>query len=185
MDGSVFGRKCSASSELLKKCLQCWLVSMRKGLYSRPSNQALMKLDLHSVSLMDRGIAAICRLARTLPASHPVLVPRLVSLLRASFRSPLTARPLRFAITSPSSGFEEHLHLPAVEHSARQRDRPWRRFSQPRERTWMKGSCSFCRSYAVLDCLENEFFAGRVHQKCSKQNGDSGRCRSVFRGMPI
>src|SRR6202030_554372 len=71
-------------------------------------------LDLHSVLLMDRGFAAICQLARTLPASHPVLVHRLASLLHASFRPHLTVRPLRFAITSPPSGCEEDFHLPAV-----------------------------------------------------------------------
>src|SRR5436309_14906464 len=74
-------------------------------------------LDLHSVPLMDVGFAAICQLARTLPASHPVLVHRLASLLHAFFRPHLTARPLRFAITSPPSGCEEDLHLQAVDHA--------------------------------------------------------------------
>src|SRR6266850_2170067 len=67
--------------------------------------------------LMDRGFAAICQLARTLPASHPVFVHRLASLLHASFRPHLAVRPLRFAITSPPSGCEEDLHLPAVGHA--------------------------------------------------------------------
>jgi len=66
---------------------------------------------------MDEGFAAICQLARTLPASHPVLVHRLASLLHASFRPHLAARPLRFAITSPPSGCEEDLHLQAVDHA--------------------------------------------------------------------
>src|SRR5438067_5942977 len=66
---------------------------------------------------MDRGFAANCQLARTLPASYPVLVHRLASLLHASFRPHLTVRPLRFAITSPPSGCEEDLHLPAVDHA--------------------------------------------------------------------
>src|SRR5438445_13721628 len=74
-------------------------------------------LDLHSVPLMDRGFAANCQLARTLPASHPVLVHRLASLLHASFRPRLTVRPLRFAITSPPSGCEEDVPLPAVDHA--------------------------------------------------------------------
>src|SRR5437660_12695270 len=74
-------------------------------------------LDLHSVPLMDVGFAAIGQLARTLPASHPVLVHRLASLLHAFFRPHLTARPLRFAITSPPSGCEEDLHLQAVDHA--------------------------------------------------------------------
>jgi len=74
-------------------------------------------LDLHSVSLMDRGFAAMCQFARTLPASHPVLVHRLASLLHASFRPYLAVRPLRFAITSPPSGCEEDLHLQAVDHA--------------------------------------------------------------------
>src|SRR5206468_5857304 len=66
-----------------------------------------------------------CQLARTLPASYPVLVHRLASLLRASFRPRLAAgviSPLRFAITSPPSGCEEDLHLQAVDH-ARHTDR--------------------------------------------------------------
>src|SRR5260370_34053245 len=66
---------------------------------------------------MDRGFAAICPLARTLPASHPVFVHRLASLLHASFRPHLAVRPLRFAITSPPSGCEEDLHLPVVGHA--------------------------------------------------------------------
>jgi hypothetical protein len=66
---------------------------------------------------MDVGFAAIGQLARTLPASHPVLVHRLASLLHASFRPHLAARPLRFAITSPPSGCEEDLHLQAVDHA--------------------------------------------------------------------
>ena len=69
------------------------------------------------MSLTDVGFAAIGQLARTLPASHPVLVHRLVSLLHASFRPYLAARPLRFAITSPPSGCEEDLHLQAVDHA--------------------------------------------------------------------
>ena len=74
-------------------------------------------LDLHSVPLMDVGFAAIGQLARTLPASYPVLVHRLAPLLHASFRPHLPARPLRFAITSPPSGCEEDLHLQAVDHA--------------------------------------------------------------------
>jgi hypothetical protein len=66
-------------------------------------------LDLHSVPLMDWGFAATCQLARTPPASYPVLVHRLASLLRASFRPRLAASvisPLRFAITSRPSRCE-------------------------------------------------------------------------------
>ena len=74
-------------------------------------------LDLHSVPLVDVGFAAIGQLARILPASYPVLVHRLASLLHASFRPHLTVRPLRFAITSPPSGCEEDLHLQAVDHA--------------------------------------------------------------------
>jgi len=48
MDGSVFGRKCSASSELVKNVCSAGLSACEKELYSRPSNQALIKLDLHS-----------------------------------------------------------------------------------------------------------------------------------------
>ena len=74
-------------------------------------------LDLHSVPLMDVGFATSGQLARTLPASYPVLVHRLASLLRASFRPHLTVRPLRFAITSRPSRCEEDLHLLAVDHA--------------------------------------------------------------------
>ena len=81
-------------------------------------------LDLHSMPLMDEGFAAICQLARTLPASHPVLVHRLASLLHASFRPRLTVWPLRFAITSPPSGCEEDLHLQAVDHARHTKKRP-------------------------------------------------------------
>src|SRR5882724_6862316 len=76
--------------------------------------------DLRFASLIDMGIATIGQLARTLPASYPVLVHRLASLLRASFRPRLAAgviSPLRFAITSPPSGCEEDLHLQAVDHA--------------------------------------------------------------------
>src|SRR5690349_25034538 len=69
---------------------------------------------------MDVGFAAIGQLARTLPASYPVLVHRLASLLCASFRPRLAASvisPLRFAITSRPSRCEEDLHLLAVEHA--------------------------------------------------------------------
>jgi hypothetical protein len=63
------------------------------------------------------------QLVRTLPASHPVLVHRLASLLHASFRPHLAARPLRFAITSPPSGCEKDFHLRAVEHARHTRGR--------------------------------------------------------------
>ena len=86
-------------------------------------------LDLHSVPLMDVGFVAICQLARTLPASHPVLVHRLASLLRASFRPHLAVgviSPLRFAVTSRPPRCEEDLHLQAVDHArhAKQSGRP-------------------------------------------------------------
>jgi hypothetical protein len=77
-------------------------------------------LDLHSVPLMDVGFATSGQLARTLPASYPVLVHRLASLLRASFGPRLAASvisPLRFAITSRPSRCEEDLHLLAVDHA--------------------------------------------------------------------
>src|SRR6267378_1398527 len=69
---------------------------------------------------MDWDFAAIGQLVRTLPASYPVLVHRLASLLRASFRPRLAASvisPLRFAITSRPSRCEEDLHLLAIEHA--------------------------------------------------------------------
>jgi hypothetical protein len=56
--------------------------------------------------------------ARPTPyASDPVLVHRLVRLLHASFRPRLTARSLRFATTSPPSGYRGDLHPRAVEHA--------------------------------------------------------------------
>ena len=49
------------------------------------------------------GFAIMGPLARTLPASYLVLVPRLAT------------TPLRFAITSPPSRCEEELHLQAID----------------------------------------------------------------------
>src|SRR4029077_12011288 len=75
--------------------------------------------DLPPVSLMDMGFAVSCPLARH-RSSYPVLVHRLASLLRASFRPRLAASvisPLRFAITSRPSRCEEDLHLQAVDHA--------------------------------------------------------------------
>src|SRR6267378_2740176 len=69
---------------------------------------------------MDWDFAAIGQLVRTLPASYPVLVHRLASLLHASFRPRLAASvisPLRFAITSRPSRSEEDLHLLVVKHA--------------------------------------------------------------------
>ena len=63
-------------------------------------------------------------LARPAPyASDPVLVHRLVRLLRASFRPHLTMTPLRFAMTSPSSGCQKDFHVRAVEHARHTRER--------------------------------------------------------------
>src|SRR2546430_11293620 len=52
--------------------------------------------------------------------NYPVLVHRLASLLRPSFRPRLAAGvilPFRFAITSRPSRCEEDLHLQAVDHA--------------------------------------------------------------------
>ena len=59
-------------------------------------------LDLHSVPLMDVGFAAIGQLARTLPASYPVLVHRLTSFAPRFFQtSPRgSALALRYHVTS-------------------------------------------------------------------------------------
>src|SRR6267142_1300961 len=95
---------------------------------------------------MDRGFAAICQLARTLPASHPVFVHRLASLLHASFRPHLAVRPLRFAITSPPSGCEEDLHLPAVGHARHTKKKgghTGRPFSNREESSARLGATSF------------------------------------------
>src|SRR5664279_3798876 len=73
--------------------------------------------DLPPADLMDVGFAAFRPLARCRRPHHPVLVHRLAPLLHASFRPRLTTTPLRFAIPSPPSGWEEDLHLPAVEHA--------------------------------------------------------------------
>src|SRR6267378_7554546 len=69
---------------------------------------------------MDWDFAAIGQLVRTLPASYPVLVHRLATLLHASFRPRLAASvisPLRFAMTSPPSGCQRDFHPRAVEHA--------------------------------------------------------------------
>src|SRR5713101_3208024 len=76
---------------------------------------------------MDWDFAAIGQLVRTLPASYPVLVHRLASLLRASFRPRLAASvisPLRFAITSRPSRCEEDFHLQAVDHARHTKESP-------------------------------------------------------------
>src|ERR1700730_6116499 len=96
-------------------------------------------LDLPSVPLMDWGFAAHCQLARTLPASYPALVHRLASLLHASFRPHLTARPLRFAITSPPSGCEEDLHLQAVDHARHTKKRARITRAQARRQLYAEG----------------------------------------------
>jgi hypothetical protein len=63
--------------------------------------------------------------ARPAPyASDPVLVHRLVRLLRASFRPRLATTPLRFAITSPPSGCEGDLHPRVIEHARHTKKRP-------------------------------------------------------------
>src|SRR5947208_16670971 len=54
---------------------------------------------------MDVGFAAICQLARTRPASHQVLVHRLASLLRASFRPHLAV-----SVISPLRSLSLHVH---------------------------------------------------------------------------
>ena len=79
--------------------------------------------DLHSALLMDMGFVAICQLARSPPASNPVLVHQLACLLRASFRPRLATRPLRFAITSRPSRCEEDLHLQAIDHARHTNER--------------------------------------------------------------
>jgi len=60
------------------------------------------------------------QLARALPASYPVLVHRLASLLRASFQAPPRGEcyftlALRYHFTSITC--EEDLHLLAIEHA--------------------------------------------------------------------
>ena len=73
--------------------------------------------DLPPADLMDMGFATFCSLARCRRPHHPVLVHRLAPLLHASFRPRLATTPLRFAIPSPPSGWEEDFHLQAVEHA--------------------------------------------------------------------
>ena len=62
-------------------------------------------MHLSAVALMDVGFAAICQLARTPPASHQVLVHRLASLLRASFRPHLAV-----SVISPLRSLSLHVH---------------------------------------------------------------------------
>jgi hypothetical protein len=73
--------------------------------------------DLPPAALMDLGFAVSCPLARCRRPHHPVFVHRLAPLLHAAFRPRLTTTPLRFAIPSPPSGWEEDFHLQAVEHA--------------------------------------------------------------------
>ena len=81
--------------------------------------------DLPPAALMDMGFPVLCPLARCRRPLHPVFVHRLAPLLHASFRPRLAATPLRFAIPSPPSGWEENFHLHAVEHARHtQKSRP-------------------------------------------------------------
>jgi hypothetical protein len=78
--------------------------------------------SLQPVPLMDglRGHLP----ARPAPyASDPVLVHRLVRLLRASFRPSVAGTPLRFAMTSPPSGCQGDFHPRAVEHARHTKQR--------------------------------------------------------------
>ena len=58
------------------------------------------------------------------PASHPVPVRRVATLLCASFRPRLAATPLRFANPSPPSGWVEDSHLQANVHARHTKKRP-------------------------------------------------------------
>src|SRR5208337_895052 len=71
--------------------------------------------DLPPAALVDVGLAAFRPLARCRRPHPPVFVHRLAPLLYASFRPRLATTPLRFAIPSPPSGWEEDFHLQAVE----------------------------------------------------------------------
>src|ERR1019366_695865 len=80
--------------------------------------------NLQPVPLMGYGLRDHLP-ARPAPyASDPVLVHRLVRLLRASFRPRLATTPLRFPSTSPPSGCRGDFHPRAVEHSRHPKDRP-------------------------------------------------------------
>jgi hypothetical protein len=79
------------------------------------------------------------QLARALPASYPVLVHRLASLLRASFQAPPRGEcyftlALRYHFTSITC--EEDLHLLAVEH-ARHTKKNGRRSLSARCQFWV------------------------------------------------
>jgi hypothetical protein len=82
---------------------------------AHPPNLLVQVLD-------SRGLRGHPPARPTWAASYSVLVHRVAVLLRASFRPRLTAKPLRFAIPSSLSDWEEDFHLQAVEH-ARHTDR--------------------------------------------------------------
>src|SRR5918994_6446724 len=66
--------------------------------------------------LMDGGLrCAVPTRPRVRHASYLVLVHQPARLLHASFRPRLTTTPLRFAIPSPPSSWEEDFHLQAVQ----------------------------------------------------------------------
>ena len=73
--------------------------------------------NLQPMRLMNMDFVIICPLVHTRLASYPVLVHRLVLLLRASFRPRLATTPLHFANPSPPSGWAGDLHPQAVNHA--------------------------------------------------------------------
>jgi len=66
----------------------------------------------------------------------PLMLRWPACLLHASFRPRLAATLLRFAITSPPSGYEEDFHLQAVEHA---RSTTGERHCCSQWRSWLRG----------------------------------------------
>jgi hypothetical protein len=113
----------------LRKVLPTWCPEIcRLATSSKNRNNGEMEFVERTESILACSISLFLSLYPSLPGDtqprHGTAKKKSVttcskfkSLFHASFRPYLASRPLRFAITSPSSGCEEDLHLQAVDHS--------------------------------------------------------------------
>src|ERR1700716_507758 len=103
--------------------------------------------DLPPRPLMAVDFAISSSLVRPGRPLYPVLVHRAAALLHASFRPRLATTPLRFANSSPPSGWIEDFHLQAVDHARHTAVaiRPWsrsrRQAARPSTRFWRRSIC--------------------------------------------
>ena len=108
----------------------------------------------------------------TVPASYPISVRQVATLLHASFRRALAEPPLRFASASPPSGCTGDLHPQAVEHVRHTLRAHKARPFGLRELTAQRGqarrlSCQKCRRSASYGGARAECFARPQIGVCS------------------